>query len=77
MQRAESGSSKVFSHKDEELSSRAVIQSLTLLIFVGFVLRLVAAEVPLDGLNREYQGDESAYVNIIGIRIFMCLMSRY
>jgi 4-amino-4-deoxy-L-arabinose transferase-like glycosyltransferase len=36
----------------------------TLLLAVGFICRILAAELFLGGLNREYEGDEGAYIGL-------------
>lgn len=55
---------KLFSRMDEKLSSRAIIHNLTLLLLIGFVLRMVVAQTFLGGLNRGYQGDEGGYLSL-------------
>ena len=37
---------------------------LTVLVAVGFILRILVAELMLGGLSRDYEGDESSYVNL-------------
>src|SRR5262245_35251357 len=55
---------KVFSAADERVGSRVLIRNVTLLMFVGFVLRIILLQVFLGGLNRNYEGDEGSYVSL-------------
>jgi 4-amino-4-deoxy-L-arabinose transferase-like glycosyltransferase len=54
---------KAFSQKNNGLAPEVVWRSLVALIFVGFLLRIVAWEIG-GGLNREYQNDEIGYVSL-------------
>jgi 4-amino-4-deoxy-L-arabinose transferase-like glycosyltransferase len=58
-------SSKVFLYKKKELSPQVVCRNLAVLIFMGFILRIVAAEVFVfgEGLYSGYEGDEGQYMN--------------
>jgi len=47
-----------------ELPSRRIVRDLTLLLLVGFVLRLITSQILVGGLNRAYEGDEGSYVNL-------------
>jgi len=57
-------SSKTFLYKKKDLFPRAVYRNLGVLMFIGFILRIVATEVFLAGLDGGYQGDEGAYVSL-------------
>src|SRR2546430_15406480 len=99
-------------HKQLRLPN--VVKHLPALLLMGFVLRIIAAQLLLGGMDRGYEGDEGSYVslathitqslgftdnsgrptsyrapglpllvtipvslvgpNVIGIRIFMCLI---
>jgi 4-amino-4-deoxy-L-arabinose transferase-like glycosyltransferase len=43
---------------------RPVVQTLALLFFLGFAVRLVVAHLLLGGLGRTFEGDESAYAGM-------------
>jgi 4-amino-4-deoxy-L-arabinose transferase-like glycosyltransferase len=55
---------KTFSYKKKELSPRAVCQNMAVLICIGFILRIAAAEIFTVGLNGGYQGDEEQYMSL-------------
>jgi 4-amino-4-deoxy-L-arabinose transferase-like glycosyltransferase len=54
----------VFLREDEQRSSKKILLALTLLTFVGFIVRLLVAQILLGGLNRDYEGDEGGYVRL-------------
>ena len=54
----------VYLRKHNEFSSKRIILELTLLTFVGFVLRILVAQILLGGLNRGYEGDEGGYMSL-------------
>lgn len=58
------GNPKIFLCEPEELPLRVVIGRLTLLFVIGFVLRLVAAQWLLGGLDRGFVGDEGNYASL-------------
>jgi len=59
------GAKTVLYYKTKELFPRVVCLSLTVLICVGFILRIAAAEVFGGGLsNEEYQADEADYASL-------------
>jgi 4-amino-4-deoxy-L-arabinose transferase-like glycosyltransferase len=59
-------SSKTFFYKKKELSPQVVCRNLAVLIFIGFILRIVVAEVFVfgEGLNSGYEGDERGYMSL-------------
>ena len=57
---------KAFSHGDLALYQGTVRRNLAVLMLLGFVLRLVAAQGLSGGLTKEYEGDEVGYVTLAG-----------
>jgi 4-amino-4-deoxy-L-arabinose transferase-like glycosyltransferase len=54
----------IFLTEDIGLSRKRIVLELTLLTLVGFIVRILVAQLFLGGLSRGYEGDESGYMSL-------------